>query len=111
MADPDSLALLSFLCHRLAGLPVAVLGTLRPWPPAARELVNALVHDDDASMLRLAPLSVDSATRLLTLQAGWRGDGERGGPRGSAVCGEPAAVGAGRGVPRPARAVRWPHGG
>ena len=69
-ADPDSLALLSFLCRRLAGLPVAVLGTLRPWPPAARELVNALVHDGDASMLRLAPLSVDAATRLLISRLG-----------------------------------------
>ncbi|MFL6149233.1 MAG: ATP-binding protein, partial [Pseudonocardiaceae bacterium] len=41
-ADPDSLALLSFLCRRLDGLPVAVLGTLRPWPPAAHDLVSAL---------------------------------------------------------------------
>src|SRR5207302_1785089 len=37
-ADPDSLALLSFLCRRIASLPVVVIGTLRPWPPAAREV-------------------------------------------------------------------------
>jgi hypothetical protein len=51
-ADPDSLALLSFLCRRLEGFPVAVLGTLRPWPPAAHELVSALSHDGDGPQRR-----------------------------------------------------------
>lgn len=69
-ADPDSLALLSFLCRRLQGLPVAVLGTLRPWPPAALELVSALVHDGDAGMQRLAPLSDEASARLLTARLG-----------------------------------------
>jgi DNA-binding CsgD family transcriptional regulator len=67
-ADPDSLALLSFLCRRLAGLPVAVLGTLRLWPPAAQELASALAYDGHASVQRLAPLSEHAATMLLAAQ-------------------------------------------
>jgi len=69
-ADPDSLALLSFLCRRSAELPVAVLGTLRPWPPAAHELVNALVYDSYASQQRLAPLSENAAATLLAARLG-----------------------------------------
>jgi hypothetical protein len=46
-------------------LPVAVLGTLRPWPAAAQELVTALAYDGDASVQRLAPLSGDAAAALL----------------------------------------------
>ena len=30
-ADDDSLALLSFLCRRIGNLPIAIIGTLRPW--------------------------------------------------------------------------------
>ncbi|MGC1731222.1 MAG: LuxR C-terminal-related transcriptional regulator [Pseudonocardiaceae bacterium] len=69
-ADPDSLALLSFLCRRLAGLPVAVLGTLRPWPPAAHDLASALVHDGDASVQRLAPLSEQASAVVLATRLG-----------------------------------------
>ncbi len=69
-ADPDSLALLSFLCRRLEGLPVAVLGTLRPWPPAAHELVSALAHDGDAKVQRLAPLSAEASAVVLATRLG-----------------------------------------
>jgi DNA-binding CsgD family transcriptional regulator len=69
-ADPDSLALLSFLCRRLAGLPVAVLGTLRPWPSEAHELAGALAYDGHANMQRLTPLSDDAAATLLTARSG-----------------------------------------
>lgn len=69
-ADLDSLALLSFLCRRLVGLPVAVLGTLRPWPPGAHELVCALLYDGHASMRRLAPLSERAAATLLAVRLG-----------------------------------------
>src|SRR6266513_3041959 len=31
-ADDDSLALLAFLCRRISNLPIALIGTLRPWP-------------------------------------------------------------------------------
>ena len=34
-ADPDSLGLLSFVARRIESLPIAVIGTLRPWPRAA----------------------------------------------------------------------------
>jgi AAA ATPase domain len=68
-ADPDSLALLSFVCRRLAGLPVAVLGALRPWPPAAQELAGALVYDGHASVQRLTPLSEEAAAALLTARS------------------------------------------
>ena len=68
-ADPDSLALLSFVCRRLVGLPVAVLGTLRPWPPGAQELAGALVYDGHARLHRLAPLSEDAAATLLAARS------------------------------------------
>src|ERR1700722_1469328 len=41
-ADSDSVAMLSFLCRRLAGLPVAVVATLRPWPPSAGDVAGRL---------------------------------------------------------------------
>ncbi len=69
-ADPDSLALLSFLCRRVAGLPVAILGTLRPWPPGAHDLAHALVYDGYAGVQRLAPLSEDAVAALLTARLG-----------------------------------------
>jgi ATP/maltotriose-dependent transcriptional regulator MalT len=69
-ADPDSLALLSFLCRRLDGLPVAVMGTLRPWPPAAHELIGALAHDGDARVQRLAPLSAEASAVVLATRLG-----------------------------------------
>lgn len=69
-ADPDSLALLSFLCRRLGDLPVAVLGTLRPWPSAAHELAGALAYDGHAAVQRLTPLSVDGAAKLLAIRLG-----------------------------------------
>lgn len=64
-ADADSLALLSFLCRRLATLPVAVVATLRPWPESARLIAEGLAHDAHASVERLEPLSLDSAALLL----------------------------------------------
>jgi ATP/maltotriose-dependent transcriptional regulator MalT len=71
-ADPDSLALLSFLCRRLAGLPVGVLGALRPWPVGAHEVVSALVYDGHVSSQRLEPLSEDAAAALLEGRLGER---------------------------------------
>lgn len=64
-ADPDSLRLLDFLVRRLGGLPVAVVGALRPWPPGARSVVNALAHDGFATVLDVAPLSADATGELL----------------------------------------------
>ncbi|MBV8996239.1 MAG: hypothetical protein JO287_21620 [Pseudonocardiales bacterium] len=69
-ADPDSLALLMFLCRRIRGLPVAVVGTLRPWPPAALESCLALAHDGLAAYKRLAPLSQQASGQLLAARLG-----------------------------------------
>src|SRR5260370_5739594 len=43
-ADPDSLALVSFLSHRLGPVPVAVLPALPPWPPPAPAPSPPLAH-------------------------------------------------------------------
>jgi DNA-binding CsgD family transcriptional regulator len=69
-ADPDSVALVSFLARRIRRLPVAVLGALRPWPPAAYELSTALAYDGYASVARLAPLSRDAGAELLAARLG-----------------------------------------
>ena len=64
-ADPDSLGLLSFVARRIRSLPIAVIGTLRPWPQAAHEVAAALAHEGHAEMARLAPLSKRASGRLL----------------------------------------------
>ena len=69
-ADPDSLDLVSFLVRRIRRLPVAVLGALRPWPPAANELATALAYDGYAVLDRLAPLSSDAVAELLAARLG-----------------------------------------
>jgi DNA-binding CsgD family transcriptional regulator len=69
-ADEDSLALLSFLCRRISNLPVALIGTLRPWPDNALNAVGPLTNDDDAMMERLLPLSEASAAEMLNDRAG-----------------------------------------
>jgi DNA-binding CsgD family transcriptional regulator len=69
-ADPDSLALVSFLARRIRRLPVAVLGALRPWPPAAYERSAALAYDGYAAVARLAPLSRDAGAKLLVARLG-----------------------------------------
>ncbi|MGH3780036.1 MAG: AAA family ATPase [Pseudonocardiaceae bacterium] len=69
-ADPDSLALVSFLARRIRRLPVTVLASLRPWPPAANELAAALAYDGYAVVERLAPLSRDATAKLLAARLG-----------------------------------------
>ncbi len=69
-ADPDSLALVSFLSHRLASVPVAVVATLRPWPRAALDLGRHLAQQGQAQLEQLMPLSPPAATALLTEQMG-----------------------------------------
>jgi predicted ATPase len=69
-SDADSLALLSFLCRRLAGLPVAVVATLRPWPQEAHLAAAGLAHDGRASVERLAPLTRAGTAALLTARSG-----------------------------------------
>ncbi len=69
-ADPDSLDLLSLLCRRLGGLAVAVVATVRPWPPLALERAQALAHDGFARVVQLAPLSDEASARLLAEHLG-----------------------------------------
>jgi len=65
-ADEDSLALLSFLCRRLAKAAVAIVATLRPWPDGAAVLAGDLAGAGIAELQSLAPLS-DGAARSLYL--------------------------------------------
>jgi len=69
-ADPDSLALVSFLSHRLSAVPVAIVATLRPWPRAALDLTRHLSQQGLAQLEQLMPLSPPAATALLTEQMG-----------------------------------------
>jgi DNA-binding CsgD family transcriptional regulator len=65
-SDPDSLELFGFLCRRLGGMAVLVIGTLRPEPPAAFTLAQELSAAGRASALTLEPLSRDGGAALLT---------------------------------------------
>jgi DNA-binding CsgD family transcriptional regulator len=75
-SDGDSLALLSFLCRRIAALPVAMIATLRPWPPEAEQLCLGLSQEGVASVERLLPLSEPGAARLLEDRLGTVPDAE-----------------------------------
>lgn len=64
-ADPDSLNLVAFLGRRLAGLPVALIAALRPWPPEAEQAVVGLAHQG-ARIENLRSLSRQGAQALLS---------------------------------------------
>lgn len=67
-SDADSLGLLSYLCRRIAPLPVAVIATLRPWPPDAEETCLALAQSGHAQVEWLKPLSGEAARAFLASQ-------------------------------------------
>jgi len=69
-ADPDSLVLLGFVCRRLARLPVAVIASMRPWPPDASDLAVSLVHRGDATIEQLLPLTQHAAAGVLAERLG-----------------------------------------
>ena len=69
-SDTDSLQLFAFAMRRLARLPVAVVGTLRPWPTGADAVVRDLVAGGHADLLRLDPLSEPSSRALLADRSG-----------------------------------------
>ncbi len=56
--------LLSLLCRRLDGLPIAIVATTRPWPSVALDQARSLAHDRLAVLERLRPLS-DAASEAL----------------------------------------------
>ena len=64
-ADPDSVALLSFLARRITPLPIAIIGALRPWPPGAYDAAQQLAGAADARIERLVPLSPSASATLL----------------------------------------------
>jgi DNA-binding CsgD family transcriptional regulator/tetratricopeptide (TPR) repeat protein len=64
-SDPDSLRLLSYLCRRISRMPVAVIATLRPWPPGTEEVCQRLARAGHAVIERLAPLTEDGIRRFL----------------------------------------------
>ncbi|MHB1486857.1 MAG: helix-turn-helix transcriptional regulator [Acidimicrobiales bacterium] len=64
-ADPDSLALLVFLCRRMRDSAVAILAALRPWPAAAAEAAVDLSRPGMASVVQLQPLSQAAGVHLL----------------------------------------------
>lgn len=68
--DPDSLALVSFLSHRLGSVPVALIATLRPWPRSALEVARHLAQQGQAQLEQLMPLSPTAASELLREKVG-----------------------------------------
>lgn len=64
-ADPQSLGLLSSLCRRIADRPVAVIATLRPWPPEAHAATRRLAGQGHASIEHLQALSDAAALEVL----------------------------------------------
>lgn len=69
-ADPDSVVLLTMVARRLERSGVAIVASMRPWPPEALEHARLLAHDGVAHLERLAPLSHAASTALLTASGG-----------------------------------------
>ncbi len=65
-SDLDSLALVEFLCGQVDSRSVAVVATLRPWPPEAMETARRLERDGFADIRELGPLSRDASRTLMT---------------------------------------------
>ena len=64
-SDADSLAVVEFVCRQIASRQIAVVATLRPWPPDANEMVRRLAHSGCARVTELPPLSRDAWVALL----------------------------------------------
>lgn len=71
-ADPDSISLLAFLARRISHLPVAVVGSMRPWPPAAFEAARTLSEQGWADIETLSELSEPAAIEVLSELSGGR---------------------------------------
>ncbi len=69
-ADADSLALVCFTCRRMGTLRLALIASLRPWPPEASTAVADLANAGCGSICRLAPLSQAAAGSLLEARLG-----------------------------------------
>ncbi|MDQ1749879.1 MAG: hypothetical protein QOE71_935, partial [Pseudonocardiales bacterium] len=64
-SDPDSLTVIHLICRRLARLPVALIGTTRPWPAEAVTSAQDLAAQALAEIVPLAPLSTGATRTLL----------------------------------------------
>ena len=64
-ADPDSMALVSLLCRRIATLPIALLGSIRPWPEFAVGVARHLTQQGFAKLEVLTALTEAGALELL----------------------------------------------
>lgn len=69
-ADPDSLALISFIGRRAESLALGMIACMRPWPSGARDVVDVLSHEGHGSIRWLAPLSESAAGMLLESRLG-----------------------------------------
>ncbi|MBR7837745.1 AAA family ATPase [Actinospica durhamensis] len=63
-ADPETLTVLDYLVDNLAGLPVVLVGTLRPQPGPALDLVRAAERRRAAEVAPLRPLAAGSVRRM-----------------------------------------------
>jgi hypothetical protein len=70
-SDADSLSLLAFLIRRIGELPLAAVGTLRPWPTGAHEVCISLVGAGHATLERLTGPS-EAASRTLVAERSGR---------------------------------------
>ena len=61
---------MAYLCRRIAAFPVAVVGTLRPWPQGAEEVCLHLAAAGHARVERLSTLSPQAARALLVERLG-----------------------------------------
>ncbi len=97
-SDADSLALVEFLGGQIASRPVAVVATLRPWPPDAMETARRLERDGFAQIKELGPLSRDASARPHGFPGLGRSGAER--HRGGllALCRQPTSDRGGRPV-------------
>ncbi|MHB8296476.1 MAG: ATP-binding protein, partial [Acidimicrobiales bacterium] len=69
-ADSASLGVVGFLSRRLSHLPVLVVATLRPWPPAGEELARSLVRDGLGEVVPLGPLGEQGSAEMLEEMVG-----------------------------------------
>lgn len=106
--DPASLRYLAYLVRRLDGLGVLAVATVRPQAGAEPSVIDEIADNPDATVLRLAPLSGDGVTTLLSAHFGADIDPEFVSSVTEWTGGEPAAAaGADRGG---VRAPHRPHG-
>nr|WP_256469070.1 AAA family ATPase [Conexibacter sp. DBS9H8] len=110
-SDPDSLALLGFLCRRLTTSRVLVLGSLRPESDPASALVQELVVSGHARVVELEALSPQASEALVARIASRPLDAGQGDQLWRACAGTPLLLEAGAWVLNAGGALDVGHGG